>query len=103
MGMYATVVNRLKASRTPCDHVTTFNMDEWADARGNTMPGNQPGGFEHAMGEALFGPLAKLTVPKSQRNFATKANLPTYAQKIDPTRQGNRVTEQPVHDAYRHR
>ena len=47
MGMYATVVNRLKASRTPCDHVTTFNMDEWADARGNTMPGNQPGGFEH--------------------------------------------------------
>ena len=54
MGMYKTVVKRLKASGTRCDHVTTFNMDEWSDALGNTMPGNQPGGFEHAMGEALF-------------------------------------------------
>lgn len=82
MGMYATVVKRLKSSGTSCDHVTTFNMDEWSDAQGNTMPGNQPGGFEHAMGEALFKPLGKLTVPPNQRNFATKKNLPTYAKKI---------------------
>jgi glucosamine-6-phosphate deaminase len=82
MGMYATVVKRLKRSRTRCDHVTTFNMDEWSDAEGNTLPGDQPGGFEHAMGEALFGPLGKLTVPTAQRNFATHRNLPTYASKI---------------------
>lgn len=82
MGMYKTVVERLKRSRTACDHVTTFNMDEWADAKGNTMPGDQPGGFEHAMTEALFGPLGKLTVPPAQRNFATKKNLPTYGSKI---------------------
>jgi glucosamine-6-phosphate deaminase len=82
MGMYATVVKRLKQSRTPCDHVTTFNMDEWSDAAGNTMPGNQPGGFEHAMKEALFTPLGKLTVPEKQRNFATRKNLPTYASQI---------------------
>ena len=82
MGMYATVVRRLKRSRTPCDHVTTFNMDEWSDAKGNTMPGDQPGGFEHAMTDALFAPLGKLTVPAAQRNFATKRNLPTYGPKI---------------------
>lgn len=82
MGMYKTVVARLKKSRTPCDHVTTFNMDEWADARGNTMPGHQPGGFEHAMGEALFKPLGRLAVPPAQRNFAVRDNLPTYAEKI---------------------
>ena len=82
MGMYQTVVQRLKASRTSCDHVTTFNMDEWSDARGNTMPGDQPGGFEHAMVEALFKPLGKLTVPPPQRNFATKKNLPTYGSQI---------------------
>jgi glucosamine-6-phosphate deaminase len=82
MGMYATVVSRLKKSRTACDHVTTFNMDEWSDAGGNTMPGDQPGGFEHAMKEALFSPLGKLTVPPGQRNFATKKNLPTYPGKI---------------------
>lgn len=82
MGMYATVIKRLKAARTRCDHVTTFNMDEWSDAAGNTMPGDQPGGFEHAMKEALFDPLGKLTVPPTQRNFATRKNLPTYAAQI---------------------
>jgi glucosamine-6-phosphate deaminase len=82
MGMYKTVVERIRKSGTVCDHVTTFNMDEWSDKAGNTMPGNQPGGFEHAMVEALFNPLGKLTVPKAQRNFAVKANLPTYAEKI---------------------
>jgi glucosamine-6-phosphate deaminase len=88
MGMYKTVVSRLKASRTACDHVTTFNMDEWSDAKGNTMPGDQAGGFEHAMGEALFGPLGKLAVPAGQRNFATKKNLPTYAAKISDLKSG---------------
>lgn len=87
MGMYKTVVSRLKKSRTSCDHVTTFNMDEWADAAGNTMPGNQAGGFEHAMKSALFGPLGKLSVPTGQRNFAVRENLPTYARKITELKQ----------------
>src|SRR5690242_14040850 len=46
MGMYKQVVARLKQSRLKADHVHTFNMDEWSDADGNTMPGDQPGGFE---------------------------------------------------------
>jgi glucosamine-6-phosphate deaminase len=92
MGMYATVVQRLKRSHTSCDHVTTFNMDEWSDASGNTLPGDRPGGFEHAMGEALFGPLRKLTVPPAQRNFATHRNLPSYASKISSLKsQGARL------------
>src|SRR5688572_11244560 len=82
VNMYETVVRRLRLSATPCDHVTTFNMDEWADRRGNSMPGNQPGGFEYTMNELLFDQLGRKTVPKSQRNFATKKNLPTYAAKI---------------------
>ncbi|MEX2672602.1 MAG: hypothetical protein WD294_10880 [Phycisphaeraceae bacterium] len=82
MGMYRHVVDRLKRKKVACDHVHTFNMDEWADKSGNTMPGDQPGGFEHAMKHALFNPLGKLTVPAGQRNFATKENLPTYAEKI---------------------
>jgi len=86
MGMYKQVIKRIKASRTKCDHVTTFNMDEWSDARGNTMPGDQPGGFEHAMNGALFAPLGRYTVPPEQRNFATRRNLPTYPEKIDSLR-----------------
>lgn len=88
MGMYKTVVQRLKQSGTHCRHVTTFNMDEWSDRRGNTMQGNQPGGFEHAMKAALFGPLGRLAVPAAQRNFATKKNLPTYAGKIADLKAG---------------
>ncbi len=82
MGMYKQVVKRIRDSKTKCNHVTTFNMDEWSDKEGNTFPGDQPGGFEHAMTEALFDPLKKYTVPPEQRNFATKENLPTYADKI---------------------
>src|SRR5437660_6758547 len=81
--MYKTVVRRLRLSATQCDHVTTFNMDEWSDRRGNSMPGDQPGGFEYTMGQWLFGPLGRLTVPRTQRNFATRKNLPTYAAKIE--------------------
>jgi len=82
MGMYKTVVKRILKSKTHCDHVTTFNMDEWADKDGNTMPGDKKGGFENAMKEALFLPLAKYSIPPQNRNFALKQNLPTYAGKI---------------------
>jgi glucosamine-6-phosphate deaminase len=34
------------------------------------------------MEQAFYGPLGKLTVPPSQRNFATKKLLPTYPEKI---------------------
>lgn len=82
MGMYKWVVYFLKAWNIPCDHVYTFNMDEWADGEGNTLPASDPAAFQNAMQNVLFTPLGPLTVPKEQRNFATKENLPTYADKI---------------------
>ena len=57
-------------------------MDEWSDAEGNTLASNDPAAFQNAMEQALFNPLGELTVPASQRNFATKDNLPTYPEKI---------------------
>ena len=89
MGMYKHTVARIKKAKITCEHVHTFNMDEWSDRDGNTFPGSQVGGFEHAMGEALFKPLGKFTVPKAQRNFATKANLPTYPGKIAAIKQAS--------------
>lgn len=82
MGMYRWVVFFLKAWNIDAGHVHTFNMDEWSDAEGNTLPGDVAGSFQDAMEKALFNPLGALTVPVSQRNFATKENLPTYADKI---------------------
>jgi len=82
MGMYKWVVFFLKAWGVSCEHVYTFNMDEWADGEGNTLSPESTGSFQYAMEQALFNPLGELTVPKNQRNFATRQNLPTYPEKI---------------------
>ncbi|MBI1346436.1 glucosamine-6-phosphate isomerase [bacterium] len=82
MGMYRWAVYFLNEWKVPCDHVHGFNMDEWSDAQGNTLPSSNPGAFQYAMEHAFYGPLGKLTVPKKQRNFATKKLLPTYGEKI---------------------
>ncbi len=82
MGMYKWAVYFLKQWNVKCDHVYTFNMDEWSDSEGNTLPSNDPAAFQNAMCDALFNPLGELTVPEAQRNFATKENLPTYPEKI---------------------
>ncbi len=82
MGMYRWAVYFLKAWNVKCDHVYTFNMDEWADGEGNTLPSDNPASFEYSMKEAFFNQLGENTIPPSQRNFATKDNLPTYPEKI---------------------
>ncbi|MBR3837316.1 MAG: glucosamine-6-phosphate isomerase [Clostridia bacterium] len=81
MGMYRWAAYFLNEWKINCDHVTTFNMDEWADAEGNTLDSTNPASFEYSMKEAFFNKLNE-TVPESQRNFATKENLPTYPGKI---------------------
>lgn len=82
MGMYKWVIYFLKEWNIPCRHVYGFNMDEWSDAEGNTLPSNNPGAFQNAMELAFYGPLGKLTIPEKQRNFATKKLLPAYPEKI---------------------
>ena len=82
MGMYKWVVYFLKEWNVACGHVHSFNMDEWSDKNGNTLPPTNTGAFQYAMQQALYNPLGKLTVPKAQRNFATKKNLPSYPSKI---------------------
>jgi len=82
MGMYRWAVYFLKAWQTGCDHVWGFNMDEWSDGAGNTLPADNPAAFQNAMQEAFYGPLGEQTVPVDQRNFATRENLPAYADKI---------------------
>ena len=82
MGLYEWVVYFLKKWNVSCKHVTCFNMDEWADGEGNTLDPSNPASFQYAMEQAFYNPLGELTVPKEQRNFATKNNLPTYPDKI---------------------
>ena len=82
MGMYRWASFFLNEWNVKCDHVYTFNMDEWSDGEGNTLPNTNPASFEYSMKEAFFNKLGENTVPPQQRNFATKENLPTYPEKI---------------------
>jgi glucosamine-6-phosphate deaminase len=82
MGMYRWAVYFLKEWAVSCDHVWGFNMDEWSDREGNTLPASHPGAFQRAMEQAFYGPLEANTVPTKQRFFATRSMLPTYAARI---------------------
>lgn len=82
MGMYRWAVYFLKSWSVDASHVHGFNMDEWSDADGNTLPPSNPGSFQYGMEQAFYGPLGERTVPERQRNYATKANLPAYEAKI---------------------
>jgi glucosamine-6-phosphate deaminase len=82
MGMYKWTIYFLEQWGVDCKHVHGFNMDEWSDAKGNTLPGNDPGAFQNAMEQAFYGPLGKLTVPKAQRHYATKKDLPKFGEQI---------------------
>ena len=82
MGMYRWAVYFLREWGVSCDHVHGFNMDEWSDRDGRTLPEDDPGAFQNAMQSAFYGPLEAKTVPKSQRRFATPDQLPTYAAQI---------------------
>jgi glucosamine-6-phosphate deaminase len=92
MGMYRWTVYFLREWGVSCEHVHGFNMDEWSDDRGNTLPPETPGAFQHAMEQAFYGPLGRLTVPAEHRHFAVKTELPDYAAQIgDLQKQGAKL------------
>jgi glucosamine-6-phosphate deaminase len=83
MGMYRWAVYFLAEWDVACGHVFGFNMDEWSDSTGVTLPPEHKGAFQNAMETAFYGPLAKRTVPPANRWFATADRLPHYAERIN--------------------
>jgi len=82
MGMYRWVVFFLRKWNIDCAHVHGFNMDEWSDSDGNTLPKTNQGAFQYAMEHTFYDPLGRLTVPEKQRHFATRDSLPLYGEQI---------------------
>lgn len=82
MGMYRWAVYFLQEWGVSCKHVHGFNMDEWSDEQGNTLPPDDPGAFQRAMDAAFYGPLGRLAPPKSHRHFATRKALPQFGERI---------------------
>lgn len=82
MGMYRWAAEFLTSWDVDCTHVHGFNMDEWSDSEGNTLPSSDSGAFRNAMEKAFYGRLGDKTVPEAQRHFATKDELPRYPEMI---------------------
>ena len=76
----AEMINRLRIS---CRHLVSFNMDEYADADGNTAPEEWEGSFQRAMMEGFFGRLdPDLRPPADQIHFPTRRALADYGRRI---------------------
>lgn len=76
----ATLINRF---RIRCDHLVSFNMDEYADQDENTPSANWEASFQRAMLENFFGRLdPKLRPPDTQIHFPTREKLPDYGKMI---------------------
>lgn len=88
MGMYRWAVYFLKEWGVRCDHVHGFNMDEWSDRDGKTLPSDNPGAFQFAMEKAFYGPLGSDGVPPDRRWFAVSDRLPHYAERIAELKKG---------------
>lgn len=82
MGMYKWTVHFLQAWGVSASHVHGFNMDEWSDENGNTLPPSNSGSFQYGMEQVFYGKLGDLAPAPQQRHFATKTSLPQYAERI---------------------
>ena len=84
MPQYAFAARLINELRIPCHHVTTFNMDEYADEQGNTAPFDWPGSFQKAMMDNFFSLIdTKLRPPLGQIHFPTSDKIQHYSRLIE--------------------
>jgi glucosamine-6-phosphate deaminase len=80
---YAYAAMMINQLRIPCQHVTTFNMDEYADENGRTAPREWKGGFQYWMWHDFFSRIdPTLRMPESQINFPDTENVTHYSDMI---------------------
>lgn len=84
MGQYQVAADVINLFGLSLDHVTTFNMDEYADEDGNTAPEDWVGSFKTAMMANFFGKVdAKLRPPLNQIHFPNTQNINDYGKMIE--------------------
>lgn len=70
--------------RISMQHVTTFNMDEYADQDGNTAPLSWPGSFQREMWRAFFSQIdPELRPPEDQIHFPTSGVIADYSTMVE--------------------
>jgi glucosamine-6-phosphate deaminase len=80
---YTKVAKLLNRHRVSCRHVHTFNMDEYADERGNIAPESWRFGFGHAFKKYFYHAInSRLRPPEKQVHLFTNKNLKDYGKMI---------------------
>jgi glucosamine-6-phosphate deaminase len=75
------IINRTGLS---CRHLVTFNMDEYADARGQTAPAEWKGSFATSMRQSFFNLIRKDLRPHDKNiHFPTHRNIADYHKMIE--------------------
>lgn len=81
---YKLAARTINEERISLSHVTTFNMDEYADQDGNTAPLSWEGSFQREMWRGFFSQLdEKLRPPAEQVHFPTSDVIDHYSMMID--------------------
>lgn len=80
---YRDVARALNAMRIDLKHVTTFNMDEWADGDGNVAGADYPQSFIASTKTFFWDVLdPELRMPEDQFCFPTTENIGHYSDLI---------------------
>jgi len=81
---YPEVADVINALNIPCNHVHTFNMDEFANEDGKAAPREWPFSFQYSMWENLFNRIKpELKIPESQIHFPNEKNINDYSKMIE--------------------
>lgn len=81
---YRHLAHLINAFRLDVRHVTTFNMDEWADEEGRVADERYPQSFIRSTKKFLFGAIdPALRMPESQIMHPTTENIGHYSRLIE--------------------
>lgn len=81
---YAEAARIINAERLSLDHMTTFNMDEYANEDGQTAPPEWEGSFQTAMWRNFFGLVDPELRPRPENiHFPDTANIDRYSAMIE--------------------
>jgi glucosamine-6-phosphate deaminase len=84
MPQYEIAARMINDERLSLRHVHTFNMDEYANADGDTAPLSWPGSFQRAMFAGFFDLIEPdLRPPEAQIHFPTREALGDYSARIE--------------------
>jgi glucosamine-6-phosphate deaminase len=84
MPQYALAARMINDERLSLGHVHTFNMDEYANDKGQTAPVSWRGSFERAMQERFFSLIEReLRPPEAQIHFPTTDAIDDYGARLE--------------------